>query len=559
MDPPQEGPSSELASFREQWRREVQARSGGRASISMGGRQDDATGASSSSTRYTGPPRKPAKASSSKSAVEAEDEDYAPSPSFGDAGPEAPGPGRPTRLDGRAVKAEPVSALEHYEKAVEKEALGNLGDSLNLYRKAFRMDSAVDQSYKAKHFPPSLATTKSIPEGASADGRDPAADVLDRSAPLSMKELIASFASATLEPVRPAVEGMPQPSSPVTEIPDEILVHILQEVAIADVGDFVRLALVSKRLAYLVATENRIWRRVCLGKEFGFSGMHHHWQTGVLWDALDEDWSATIESRGSDGHASSSSSSSQQAPMREEQDRLKTATTLSLYSALYSSSWQRMFRLRPRLRFNGCYISTVNYIRAGQSSVSHISWTSNPVHIVTYYRYLRLFRDGTAISLLTTDEPPDVVHHLTKDLVALHRSSSPTAHLPGAVMQSALRGRWRLGSAAAVEQEQGQAQAQAQAQEQEQAQPGRPPPPQPQGDAVEGELCVETEGVGKYVYRMELSLRTAGKGGGARHNKLAWRGFYSYNRLTDDWAEFGLKHDKNFFFSRVKSYGLGEQ
>ena len=34
---------------------------------------------------------------------------------------------------------EPVSALDHYEAAVEKESQGSLGDSLRLYRKAFRV------------------------------------------------------------------------------------------------------------------------------------------------------------------------------------------------------------------------------------------------------------------------------------------------------------------------------------------------------------------------------------------------------------------------------------
>lgn len=34
---------------------------------------------------------------------------------------------------------EPRSALEHYERAVEKECLGSLGDSVNLYRKAFKV------------------------------------------------------------------------------------------------------------------------------------------------------------------------------------------------------------------------------------------------------------------------------------------------------------------------------------------------------------------------------------------------------------------------------------
>lgn len=35
---------------------------------------------------------------------------------------------------------EPSSALEHFEKAVEKEAQGSLGDSLSLYRKAYRVN-----------------------------------------------------------------------------------------------------------------------------------------------------------------------------------------------------------------------------------------------------------------------------------------------------------------------------------------------------------------------------------------------------------------------------------
>jgi F-box protein 9 len=36
---------------------------------------------------------------------------------------------------------EPTSALEHFERAVEKEAEGNLGDSLSHYRKAYRVSS----------------------------------------------------------------------------------------------------------------------------------------------------------------------------------------------------------------------------------------------------------------------------------------------------------------------------------------------------------------------------------------------------------------------------------
>lgn len=47
-----------------------------------------------------------------------------------------------------SASQEPESALEYYEKAVEKETQGSLGDSVNLYRKAFRVGSAHDASSK---------------------------------------------------------------------------------------------------------------------------------------------------------------------------------------------------------------------------------------------------------------------------------------------------------------------------------------------------------------------------------------------------------------------------
>lgn len=39
----------------------------------------------------------------------------------------------------KVVEKQLVSALDHYEEAMEKEAQGNMGDSLKLYRKAYRV------------------------------------------------------------------------------------------------------------------------------------------------------------------------------------------------------------------------------------------------------------------------------------------------------------------------------------------------------------------------------------------------------------------------------------
>lgn len=74
----------------------------------------------------------------------------------------------------------------------------------------------------------------------------------------------------------------------------------------------------------------------------------------------------------------------------------------------------------------------------------------------------------------------------------------------------------------------------------------------------EGDVHIETDGVTpKYMWRMQFALGNAGRKDGSRNTKLSWKGFWSYNKLTDDWGEFGLKNDKAFFFSRVKSYGMG--
>ncbi|RDA93270.1 hypothetical protein CP533_6478 [Ophiocordyceps camponoti-saundersi (nom. inval.)] len=373
-----------------------------------------------------------------------------------------------------------VSALDFYEAAMEKEAEGNMGDSLKLYRQAYRIDPRVDHRYREKHPPASPPATAPVP--APLPQFDSAAD------------LIASFAGLSIVPVAEASS-----SCPLAALPDELLVLVLSDVAAFDPGVLTAgAALACKRLAYLSATEQRIWRRVSLSTVYGFPAMHYRF-------CLDDNWEVLPDLDVHHHHPGSPVSSAALIP--------------STYA-----SWSDMFRRRPRIRFNGCYISTVNYVRPGHHSASAApaAWAgSSPVHIVTYYRYLRFFRDGSLISLLTTVHPADIVHQLTLDQLRLHRHAdhSHSTHSP---MRLALRGRWHLVP-----------------------------------DDDETSLLVETEGVGpKYLYSMHLLLRRAGRA--ACNNKLVWKSFHSYNKLTDDWAEFGLKNDKPFIFSRVRSYGMGQ-
>jgi len=393
------------------------------------------------------------------------------------------------------------------------------------------MDDRVDLKYKNKHFPPSSFTTKPIdlnPSNAPATVPSTAHHSLDGLP--TTNDLISSFAELSIAAAEPAIEGAPAPPCPIADLPEEILIHILIDLALSDIPSIMSLAHVCKKFAFLVATEDQIWKRICLGDEFGFGGMHYTWQIEVtgqpLLDSLEdvEIVPVTRTSRTS-LEVPSATATPSDLPISPP-----ISNTLALPSALQPPSpsfvlsplyptYARMFRYRPRLRFNGIYISTVNYIRQGQAAPSQTTWGS-PVHIVTYYRYLRFFRNGAVLSLLTTHEPAEVVHALLPSLFHIKApASSPVFHV--------LKGRWRL---------------------------GREPEKEGSTELDESALTVETEGCDpKYVFRMELELRGQERG----RARLMWKEFWNWNRLTDDWGEFGLKNYKAFVFSRVKAYGMG--
>jgi hypothetical protein len=69
--------------------------------------------------------------------------------------------------------------------------------------------------------------------------------------------------------------------------------------------------------------------------------------------------------------------------------------------------YRRAFLLRPRLRTDGVYINRITYFRSGLS----FSSLNNPVHLVTYYRYLRFFGSsaGYGVWWLITSRPPKEV------------------------------------------------------------------------------------------------------------------------------------------------------
>lgn len=132
---------AELESFRQKWREEVTAKAKPTSSAS-------ASGASSSKPRASkNGPSHVATHSHARQRSKEEIDEVTPHV-YHDLGEKQHG----RRLDetsaqtaaALAATREPSSALEHYEKAVEKETQGSLGDSVNLYRKAFKVGLVAD-------------------------------------------------------------------------------------------------------------------------------------------------------------------------------------------------------------------------------------------------------------------------------------------------------------------------------------------------------------------------------------------------------------------------------
>lgn len=160
----------------------------------------------------------------------------------------------------------------------------------------------------------------------------------------------------------------------------------------------------------------------------------------------------------------------------------------------YGGHWMRMFIERPRIRYDGIYISTCHYIRPGSSENT---W-NQPVHLVTYYRYLRFFPDGTILKYLSTDEPAHVVKLLT----------------PEFTRRQVFRGRF---------------------------------------EQREGQVFIDMidRSRPREHFRMALTIKSTHRG---RHNKLAWIEYASATQGADAETLYDLKLMKPYFFSVVRSY-----
>ncbi|KAK6361450.1 hypothetical protein TWF730_005178 [Orbilia blumenaviensis] len=453
------------------------------------------------------------------------DLDVQPSPSLG--------PGERT-LDSAPL----TTGLDHYEAAVEKEKDGRINESVRLYRKAFKLDPSVHEKYKEKHYP-SQPTSEKL--------KNPKTTATSGKKVLPTEELVNTFAglpilagdNIDLASLKGNDSYKKAPTCPISTIPREILIQIFFKLADADLSSFVRSVTVCKSICYLIYTERQIWRELCRN---AYEDMiwGPSWACDIRGEPLLEHDPDNVETRlASLGiiEEDEDEDSDEEEPSKFDVPPTRPFDEIEVIK--YNSSYRLMFIERPRIRYDGLYISTCRYLRHGNYMTSSFT-LATPVHVVTYYRYLRFFPSGFAIHLLTPAEPSDVVHDITLDnynYLALTKSTTSSA-LPSRFnnIKHILPARWRV-----------------------HFNPDTYPSPN-STDEPGHRIEIESKGsdtAGRYINTLDLTLKMRPRGIGGRRgygDRLSWNSYTSFNVLTEDRGSYSLKNDKPFYFSRVKSY-----
>ncbi|VVT56479.1 uncharacterized protein SAPINGB_P005088 [Magnusiomyces paraingens] len=394
----------------------------------------------------------------------------------------------------RSFTPEECDALALFEAAVEREHAGKLSDAVVLYRDAFRANDKVDRLYRDKWFshenqkkknkqtsgPMTAPETPDEQEDQNQDqDQDQNQDQNQNQDQEQEQELETKIKTLNLnrsEDVLPADETKYSPFAH-SRLPNEIVEAILCQVALLDPRAFVR-AQASCKLFHRVAAQSpHIWRALALRE----------------YPDQKYDSEAFLQVYGEDVCCKDSISSKESAALWRDGTKWK-------------GQWRAMYMHRPRVRFDGVYVSTCNYVRPGRGD----GWSA-PMIMVTYYRYLRFFRDGAVLSLLTTDEPKDVVPAFERGKIG---GGSSTVRQDGSVFilpRTVVGGTWKHTDS-------------------------------------QGSILVHTAGsVPEYEFWLELQVRSSGT---RRHNKLKWVTFFATERMTGARTDFGLLNDRPYFFVR---------
>ncbi|KXS18638.1 hypothetical protein M427DRAFT_132580 [Gonapodya prolifera JEL478] len=345
-------------------------------------------------------------------------------------------------------------ALRLYDLASTAERQGNLSKALEFYQSAHKLEGNIDQLYRRKWASNTLPTTTTT-STTSTDDHDHidlsyqyAASLddvpSDPTTSLPLHETLARTPGGLVITPR-----RPHRASPLTKLPGEVLLALLRAVGRVDFVALNNASEVCRRL-YVLARETGVWRDLC---------------------------AVTYMGAGFGGAASL-------AELERE--------------VIVHGDWRRMLIHKPRLRLDGVYISRCNYWRQG-----HGEGFYTPYILVSYFRFLRFFKDGSVVSVCTSLEPVEVVK-------LLRDTDSPTT---AKQLKNICRGNWRLTD-----------------------------------KTLEIHLSDRERPRTKFAMRLAVNSVKTGS-----HNALKWVRYTSRTGELDEVA-FPLKNLSTFHFSRVRSY-----
>lgn len=251
-------------------------------------------------------------------------------------------------------------ARKYFLEGVEHEENGEFFEAIKNYRKAMAL--VPDIEFKAfEHNLRRRATatkdTEQDDQAASDEDIEDIEDFIESPLEDSEDDLLMKFSRLKLKSHH---SGLCEPEETtnlahISRLPMEVLIHILKWVVSSEL-DLKSLETFSQvcRGFFVAARASDIWRRICI-QTWGLAGL----------------------------------------PMEEPG----------------LGGWRTLFLTRPRVNFNGCYISRVTYLREGergfQDNEFYKSW-----HMVSYYRILRYFPGGQVLMVTTAEDPSVAVKML---------------------------------------------------------------------------------------------------------------------------------------------------
>lgn len=204
------------------------------------------------------------------------------------------------------------------------------------------------------------------------------------------------------------------------------------------------------------------------------------------------------------------------------------------FKVLIKNQWgfnyYQMLNERPFLKFRGVYISKVSYMKEGARSENSNSWNL-PYRIITYYRYYRFYADGTCLKIITVLEPKKVIPKLHKgykvnedvELITEEATAANNVEIKSPVDNFSNRNWLKIFAGT-------------------------------YSITLQGQVETNCDGpVEKYRFIDKFTITSSGKY--HKHNKLEWVDLGFYDTISETYSSLNRDKEKDFVFSRVKSYG----